>query len=74
MPSSASHPVTSLPLPRRAINALRAHPPPRPGAGITTLEEPRELPDAALLSLRQFGRAYLTAIRSLAVQYHDTEH
>jgi hypothetical protein len=39
-----------------------------------TLEETRELPDAALLSLRQFGRAYLTAIRSLAVQCHDTEH
>lgn len=63
--SNNSHPVTQLPLPRRAINALR-------NAGITELEETLDWSDAALLSLRHFGPAYLNAIRQLAAR--TTEH
>ena len=59
--SEAPRPVTSLPLPRRAVNALA------PG-GIATLEEAVDWSDEALLSLPQFGPAYLIAIRTLAAQ------
>lgn len=56
-----SHPVTALPLPKRALNALQ-------NAGITCLEETADWSDAALLSLRHFGPSYLHAIRTLAAQ------
>lgn len=56
-----SHPVKSLPLPKRAVNALQ-------NAGITCLEETADWSDAALLSLRHFGPSYLHAIRALAAQ------
>lgn len=59
-PASAGiHPVVALPLPKRAINALSK-------AGIATLEETQDWSDLALLSLPQFGPAYLSAIRTLA--------
>ena len=67
MPSSASHPVASLPLPRRAINALRE-------AGIVMLEETNDWSDEALLSLRRFGRAYLAALRRFAADTRNLEH
>ena len=49
----------ALPLPKRAINALSK-------AGIATLEETQDWSDHALLSLPQFGPAFLSAIRTLA--------
>ena len=61
------HPVTSLPLPRRAINALRR-------GGIATLEETCDWSDDALLSLPQFGPSYLTAIRTLAMRNDERKH
>ena len=61
-----SHPVVSLPLPKRAINALQ-------NAGINSLEETRDWSDAALLSLRHFGPSYLHAIRHLATN-DSAEH
>lgn len=61
------HPVTSLPLPRRAINALTR-------GGVATLEETRDWSDDALLSLPQFGPSYLTAIRRLATQNDGRRH
>ena len=59
--------VTALPLPRRAINALRQ-------GGISTLEEAQNWSDEALLSLRQFGHSYLNAIRTLATKNNGREH
>ena len=67
MPSSASHPVASLPLPRRANTARRE-------AGIVMLEETNDWSDEALLSLRRFGRAYLAAIRRFAADTRNLEH
>lgn len=67
MPSSALQTIDTLALPRRAINALRH-------GGIRTLEEAADWSDDALLSLPQFGPAYLTAIRALAAQETDREH
>ena len=61
------HPVSSLPLPRRAINALTR-------GGIATLEETCNWSDDALLSLPQFGPSYLTAIRTLATQNNGRKH
>lgn len=61
------HPLTALPLPRRAINALTE-------GGIATLEDTSHWSDAALLSLRQFGPSYLTAIRALAAQSNEKDH
>lgn len=66
MPSNA-HAIDSLPLPRRAINALRH-------GGIRTLEETCDWSDVSLLSLPQFGPAFLTAIRTLAAQQTIREH
>lgn len=63
---AGTHPVAALPLPKRAINALSQ-------AGIATLEETQDWSDHALLSLPQFGPAYLTAIRTLAAQ-SEMEH
>jgi len=65
--NEAGHPVTALPLPRRAINALRQ-------GGIATLDEAQNWTDDALLSLRQFGPSYLTAIRTLVAQSSGKEH
>jgi hypothetical protein len=65
--NEAGHPMTALPLSRRAINA------PRQG-GIATLEEAQNWTDDALLSLRQFGPSYLTAIRTLAAKSGGKEH
>lgn len=62
-----AHPVTKLPLPRRAINALTQ-------GGIVTLEEAQNWSDEALLSLRQFGTSYLNAIRTLATKNSGREH
>jgi len=59
--------VTSLPLPRRAINALTE-------GGILNLEETEHWSDEALLSLRQFGPSYLSAIRALAAESGEQEH
>jgi DNA-directed RNA polymerase alpha subunit len=59
MRSEAPRRIESLPLPRRAINALRQ-------GGIHTLEEALDWSDVSLLSLPQFGPAYLIALRSLA--------
>ena len=61
------HPVTSLPLPRRAINALTR-------GGVVTLEETCDWSDDALLSLPQFGPSYLTAILRLATQNDGRRH
>ena len=65
--STTPRPLEALPLPRRAINALRL-------GGIATLEEACDWSDDALLSLRHFGRAYLNALRVLAGQNQETEH
>ena len=65
--NEVGHLVTALPLPRRAINALRQ-------GGIATLEEAQNWTDEALLSLRQFGPSYLTAIRTLAAKSGEKEH
>lgn len=62
-----AHPVTALPLPQRAINALTQ-------GGIVTLEEVQNWSDEALLSLRQFGPSYLNAIRALAAKNGGREH
>lgn len=59
MHSNGSRPIAQLPLPRRAINALQR-------GGISTLEEAAEWSDHALLSLPQFGPAYLAALRQAA--------
>lgn len=61
------HPVASLPLPRRAINALAR-------GGIATLEETCDWSDDALLSLPQFGPSYLTAVRTLTTQNNERRH
>ncbi|HWA68489.1 MAG TPA: DNA-directed RNA polymerase subunit alpha C-terminal domain-containing protein [Rhizomicrobium sp.] len=58
------HPITQLPLSRRAINALRH-------GGIQTLEEAAEWPDGALLSLPQFGPAFLAQLRCAARQLSE---
>lgn len=51
-------PITSLPLQRRAINALTR-------GGIASLDEAQAWSDEALLSLPQFGPAFLTQLRNL---------
>jgi len=62
-----AHLIENLPLPRRAINALRH-------GGIHTLEETSDWSDDSLLSLPQFGPAFLTAIRTLVAQQQKKEH
>jgi hypothetical protein len=62
MRSDAPRRIESLPLPRRAINALRQ-------GGIGTLEETLDWSDVSLLSLPQFGPAYLTALRALTTEH-----
>ena len=61
-----THAITQLPLPRRAINALR-------NGGIGTLEEIADWSDDALLSLPQFGTAFLSAIRNLLAHNRSLE-
>jgi len=65
MPGSVGHPIDRLALPRRAINALIR-------GGIATLEEAAVWSDEALLSLPQFGPAFLAALRRATQQL--TEH
>ncbi|MCP5412680.1 MAG: hypothetical protein H6924_11265 [Alphaproteobacteria bacterium] len=62
-----ARPIESLPLPRRAINALRH-------GGIRTLEETTDWSDDSLLSLPQFGPSYLIAIRALVARQQQKEH
>jgi DNA-directed RNA polymerase alpha subunit len=64
MGCKTSYPIAQLPLPRRAINALRH-------GGIQTVEETEDWPDHALLSLPQFGPAFLAALRSAARQVSE---
>ena len=64
--TSETHSIAQLPLPRRAINALR-------NGGIATLEEIADWSDDALLSLPQFGTAFLTAIRNLLAHNRSLE-
>ena len=64
MRSDAPRRIEALALPRRAINALRQ-------GGISTMEETLDWSDVSLLSLPQFGPAYLVALRSLTAM---TEH
>lgn len=67
MHNSAAQPIEALPLPRRAINALRQ-------GGIRTLEETRDWSDVSLLSLPQFGPAFLSALRNLATRTPAARH
>jgi DNA-directed RNA polymerase alpha subunit len=62
MRSDAPRHIEGLPLPRRAINALRQ-------GGISTLEETLDWSDISLLSLPQFGPAYLIALRALTTEH-----
>ena len=57
-------PIDSLALPRRAINALRH-------GGIRTVEEIADWSDDCLLSLPQFGPAFLFKVRKLAPPQHE---
>lgn len=60
-------PITNLALPRRAINALVR-------GGIASLDEAAAWSDRALLSLPQFGPAFLARIRSLSADIGGQEH
>jgi DNA-directed RNA polymerase alpha subunit len=60
-----SHPLSELPLPRRAINALHH-------GGIHTLEDAAQWQDKALLALPQFGPAFLAALRRAAHRISET--
>lgn len=54
-----------LPLPRRAINPLAR-------GGIASLDEAQAWSDEALLSLPQFGPAYLAQLRNLSTPHPGT--
>ena len=57
--SMTARPLEALPLPRRAINALAR-------GGIASLDEIAVWSDEALLSLPQFGPAFLAQVRRLS--------
>ncbi len=65
--ASEDLPITRLPLPRRAINALAR-------GGIASLDETIAWSDRALLSLPQLGPAFLARIRSLSADIGRQEH
>ena len=59
--SMTARPLEALPLPRRAINALAR-------GGIASLDEIAVWSDEALLSLPQFGPAFLARVRMLTAR------